>query len=224
VSGCRGVIASAPITLTDLEATGPLISVPQTLQFTSSTALNIITAAAGPAAAAAAAKQLSDTQIIAAALAHELHNMQGSFWQPYLASLPPQPPNPWLLLDQQEVLAAVEPYSQQLAAAKAGTAADWVAATAAERQQQIVAAAEVKLLLGDDLGVSQADVLAALGQVTSRSLVSGSSSGMCPVIDLVNHHAAAGAPMLQLDDNDRLMMTVLPLREVRCMVSLRLCC
>jgi hypothetical protein len=153
--------------------------------------------------------------------------MQGSFWQPYLASLPPQPPNPWLLQDHQQVLAAVEPYSQQLAEAKAGTAADWVAATAAEQQQQVIAAAEIKLLLGDDLGISQADVLAALGQVTSRSLVSGSSSGMCPVIDLVNHNAAAGAPMLQLDDAEQLTMTVLPMREVSCMASVRLaklCC
>lgn len=72
------------------------------------------------------------------------------------------------------------------------------------------------LLLGTDLGISQQDVLLALGQVTSRSLASGSSGGMCPVIDLLNHQASAGAPMLQLDDRDQLTMTVLPLLHVSC--------
>lgn len=214
VSGCRGVVAVAPITLGDLDATGPLISVPQALQFTSSTARSIIAAAAGPPAAAAAAEQLSDTQLIAAALAHELHHAASSSWRPYLASLPPSPPNPWLLTSTEQILAALQPYQQQHLSS-AADASDWVAATAAARQQQLAAAAEVEAFLGSALGVSQQDVLSALGQVTSRSLVSGSSSGMCPVIDLVNHHAGASAPMLQLSDADVLMMTVLPLRQVR---------
>lgn len=212
VSGCRGIVAAAPIALDDLDARGPLISVPQALQFTSSTAHGIITAAAGPPAAAAAAEQLSDTQLIAAALAHELHHAASSSWYPYLSSLPLSPPNPWLMTSTEQILAALQSYQQHLSAADAS---DWVAATAAARQQQLATAAEVDALLGSALGVSLQDVLSALGQVTSRSLVSGSSSGMCPVIDLVNHHASASAPMLQLSDADVLTMTVLPLREVR---------
>jgi hypothetical protein len=193
--------------------------VPQQLQFTSQAALGIISNAAGAAAAAAAAAaQLSDTQLIAAALAFELQQAEQSSWQPYLQSLPAQPPNPWLLTDPEQVWGAIQPYEQQLAAAAstaaASTAADWAAATAAARQQQLAAAAAVEVLLSDALGISQHDVMLALGHVTSRSLVSGSSSGMCPVIDLVNHHAAASAPMLQLDDRDQLVMTVLPLSQV----------
>jgi hypothetical protein len=162
---------------------------------------------------------LSDTQLIAAALAHELRKVSSnssSRWQPYLTSLPPQPPNPWLLSDPDKVSAAVEPFRHHIAAAaEAASAAgvDWVAAVAVARQQQLSAAAAVEVLLGRDLGISQGDLMLALGQVTSRSLVSGSSSGMCPVIDLVNHHEAASAPMLQLDDHDQLTMTVLPLIE-----------
>lgn len=209
-------MAAAAISLEDLDATGPLISVPQQLQFTSSTALDIIQhSSTATSLAAAAQQQLSDTQLIAAALAHELHNTYRSSWQPYLASLPQQPPNPWLLTDPDQVLAAVEPYQQRLADAATTSVQDWVAAVTAARQEQLAAAAAVEALLGAALGISQHDVLTALGHVTSRSLVSGSSSGMCPVIDLVNHHASASAPMLQLDDSDTLVMTVLPLREVR---------
>lgn len=71
VSGCRGIISTAPISLDDLDAHGPIISVPQQLQFTSTVAIDIISKAAGPAPAAAAAEQLSNSQLIAAALAHE---------------------------------------------------------------------------------------------------------------------------------------------------------
>jgi hypothetical protein len=49
-------------------------------------------------------------------------------------------------------------------------------------------------------------------QVRSRCLSSGSSSGMLPFIDLLNHYADARPPMLQLDDEDRLVMTVAHVR------------
>ena len=186
------------------------MSVPQQLQFTATAALDIIRTAAGPDAADAAAEQLSHSQLLAAALAHELNHKQASFWQPYLATLPAEPPNPWLLTDPDQVSAALKPYQQHAAVA----AEDWATATAAKRQQQLQAAAAVEALLGDALGVSQRDVITAMGHVTSRSLGSGSSSGMCPVIDLLNHVATAGAPMLQLDDRDQLVMTVLPMKEV----------
>jgi hypothetical protein len=89
-----------------------------------------------------------------------------------------------------------------------------VEATAQQRQQMIAASRKVEQLLGPALGVTSEQVLQALGHVASRSLTSGSSSGLVPFIDLINHGAEAMGPMLQLDDNDKLVMTVLPIRNV----------
>jgi hypothetical protein len=80
----------------------------------------------------------------------------------------------------------------------------------------LAAAQQAEQLLGPALGISADQILQALGHVASRSLTSGSSSGLVPFIDLINHGSEAMGPMLQLDDNDKLVMTVLPIRNVSC--------
>uniref|UniRef100_A0A383WCJ6 SET domain-containing protein n=1 Tax=Tetradesmus obliquus TaxID=3088 RepID=A0A383WCJ6_TETOB len=208
-SGCRGIVAGQDISLQDLEA-GPLISVPQALQFTSTQALNIIEQHAGSALAAAAAEQLSSSQLTAVALAHELQHEANSSWGPYLQTLPSKPPCPWLLTSPQQIAECIAPYS---AARGPAAVAGWAEATAQQRQQMLDASNEAVQLLGPSLGITAELVLQALAHVASRSLTSGSSSGLVPFIDLVNHGAEAMGPMLQLDDNDRLVMTVLPIRN-----------
>jgi hypothetical protein len=78
----------------------------------------------------------------------------------------------------------------------------------------LAAAQQAEQLLGPALGITAEQILQALGHVASRSLTSGSSSGLVPFIDLINHGVEAMGPMLQLDDNDKLVMTVLPIRHV----------
>lgn len=63
-------------------------------------------------------------------------------------------------------------------------------------------------------------LLWALGQVGSRSLSTGDSGGLVPGIDLLNCSLQARPPMLQLDDADRLVMTVLPIRGAWCTLLL----
>jgi hypothetical protein len=189
----------------------PLVSVPQDLQFTSKQALRIIEQHAGSALAATAAEQLSSSQLIAAALAHELQHAASSCWGPYVRTLPQQPPCPWLLSSPQQLEECIQPHrSARGEAAVAG----WAEATAKRRQQMLKASSEAEQLLGSALGITAEQVLQALGHVASRSLTSGSSSGLVPFIDLINHGEEAMGPMLQLDDDDQLVMTVLPIRNV----------
>lgn len=209
-SKCRGIVAVKPITLCDLEA-GPLVSVPQELQLSGTWALGLIQQHAVQEAAAAAADQLSDSHLIAAALAHELNGIASSWWRPYLQLLPQQPPSPWLLTTDQQVAASIEPYK---ATHGAEAVEHWPAAVKRHRQHMLEAADQVVQLLGPALGISQHQVLYALAHVASRSLSSGRNSGLVPLIDLINQGPAARAPMLQLDDNDKLVMTVLPIRDV----------
>lgn len=233
-SRCRGAITTQPISLEDLEA-GPLVSVPQDLQFTSRCALELIRLHSNSHELVAVAQdQLTDSQLIAAALAYHSKQLlsfsstivlgsssssSSDFWRPYILSLPAQPPNPWLLQDSHKVSAALEPYATSRGSA---AVAGWAEAVADYRQQMLTAASEVEQLLGDMLQITQSDIMAALGQVMSRSLTSGSSSsGLVPFVDLLNHVAGARAPMLQLDDNDKLVITVLPIHNVS---LLRLSC
>ena len=49
--------------------------------------------------------------------------------------------------------------------------------------------------------------------MASRSLTAGAAaSGLVPYVDLLNHHPDGRPPMLQLDEQDRLVLTVVPIR------------
>ena len=50
---------------------------------------------------------------------------------------------------------------------------------------------------------SHKDTTSLSSQVSSRSLGSGSSSGLVPYMDLLNHSPKARPPMLRLDDDDK---------------------
>lgn len=239
-SRCRGVIAAQAIGLDELER-GPLISVPQALQITSRHAGDLVDRLSNNASAAAAAQQqLSDGQLVAAALAYHCKQMQqgpstlpnnlnsssssssssiccSSFWRPYISTLPKEPPNPWLLQSPEQVTALIEPY-----AISRGTAAiaGFAEAVADYRQQMLHSAAEVGQSLGEILGITVHDIMTAAGHLQSRSLTSSGSSGLVPFVDMLNHSATARAPMLQLDDNDKLMITVLPIYNVSALVLL----
>jgi hypothetical protein len=187
--------------------------VPQELQLTSKHALRIINQHASRALAAAAADQLSNSQLIAAALAREVQHATSSWWGPYVQSLPSEPPCPWLISCPQQLEVWMQPYRTATGPA---AVEHWQEAVTQQRQQMQAAAQQAEQLLGAALGISAEQVLQALGHVASRSLTSGSSSGLVPFIDLINHGSEAMGPMLQLDDNDKVVMTVLPIRNVSC--------
>eukprot|EP00955_Chlamydomonas_euryale_P035651 350192-Chlamydomonas_euryale.AAC.5 len=88
----------------------------------------------------------------------------------------------------------------------------WRAAAADERARYDEYTEEVHELFGRSLGLSRDDVLWGLGHAASRSLGSGTSSGMVPYLDLLNHCPDARPPMLQLDDADRMVMTATNVR------------
>eukprot|EP00877_Chromochloris_zofingiensis_P013657 jgi/Chrzof1/8545/Cz03g15050.t1 len=214
--GTRGVMAAKPITLTDLEA-GPVISIPQSLQFSRVHAEQVITNCLPQAQqgmqAKAALSMLDGVQLLSAALAYEYQQGDTSFWYPYLQLLPSTAPSPSLLSPQQLQL-DLQRYGAR--------AANWGPAVAQHRDVMHTRAAAVAAAVGSILqGIDLDTVLWAMGLIQSRSLTSGSYSGLLPYIDLLNHSASARAPMLQLDDNDALVMTVVPIRhdEAHCMIA-----
>ncbi|KXZ48405.1 hypothetical protein GPECTOR_28g812 [Gonium pectorale] len=91
----------------------------------------------------------------------------------------------------------------------------WAAAVEAARRRYRGLAEEVLEVVGPDAAALRVDpdgLMWALGQVVSRSLGSGRSSGLLPFIDMANHHAAARPPMMMLDDADRLVFAVTSIR------------
>uniref|UniRef100_A0A7S3R8Z4 SET domain-containing protein n=1 Tax=Dunaliella tertiolecta TaxID=3047 RepID=A0A7S3R8Z4_DUNTE len=84
----------------------------------------------------------------------------------------------------------------------------WEAAVGAARAEHEAACQDALDVCGAQLGLGLEDMRWGLGQVISRSLMSGNVCGLVPLIDLLNHHPEARPPMLQLDDNDQLVMTV----------------
>lgn len=215
-SGVRGIIAAAEVTLTELEASGPLLVVPERLVLGSARALEALTAAAGRGAAEDAAAALPDATLAAAALAVEMADPV-SDWRPYLATLPHMPPCPWLQtgcataagVDDGTSLARI------VSARGLSAVAGWGDAAAAAAADADAAAAAGAALLGGHLGVSAAELRTALGHVASRSLASGGRAGLVPGVDLINHDARARAPMLTLRDDDSLAITVVPILGVR---------
>eukprot|EP00775_Hariotina_reticulata_P009652 gene9652-9812_t len=111
-----------------LEQHGPVIVIPQHLQFTEQQAKDIIHGCCGDKLAEMAHRQLSQVQLLAAGLAHLLTHTSSSHsqdWQPYLQTLPTEPDNPWLMSDPADVSSYIEAYvnSGRLSSA---AASDWL--------------------------------------------------------------------------------------------------
>ncbi|GIL64069.1 hypothetical protein Vafri_18045 [Volvox africanus] len=176
----------------------------------------------------------------ACCLAVERAKGSESFWLPYVRTLPDMPPNPWLLtgaelaevLEQMTEVAATrtklaEADSTTAEAAEAaeamlgwsggpvGCRTKWTAAVETARRRYGAMAAEVLEVVGADSGQLRLDeegLMWALGQVVSRSLGSGCSAGLLPLIDMANHDSAARPPLMMLDDQDRLVFAVTSIR------------
>ena len=243
-SGCRGIVSSAPITLEDLEAgpiisipVGLHFTDKTALSLISQHAGEVTAAAAeGKLSsthliAAALAQELSKLNSSSSSRDTSSSSSTGSstgssssspgsnsssFWTTYLRTLPAPPPNPWLLTQPNQLAAAIAPYA---ASQGSEAVAYWPEATAEYRQQMLQTSKVIAALLqptshGFPPGPEIDQIMVALGHVTSRMLSSSNSSGLLPYIDLLNHGPGAAAPMLQLDDNDNLAVTVLPIKNV----------
>lgn len=129
--------------------------------------------------------RLDPTLLLALLLATERGKGPASYWQPYIAALPEEPPCGWAL-GESDLAAALATLGRQ--------ADGWeplVRAAAAAVQQQCDAAAGA---YGPALGVTAADVRWALGQVVSRAFGSGDDLALLPLIDSCNHGQFADQP------------------------------
>lgn len=137
-----------------------------------------------PAAADAAAstqqqqhlqQHLTPTEALAAALAHERARGAASPWHTYIASLPPDPPCPWLLPPGQGLAGAV---AAALAGASGqgqaegqarggggGLQGEWEAAVCAARAEHEAGCSVVLGVCGSRLGLAHEEVMWGLGQV-----------------------------------------------------------
>ncbi|GLC50640.1 hypothetical protein PLESTB_000402200 [Pleodorina starrii] len=114
-----------------------------------------------------------------------------------------------------EAEAAAADSSVGWSAGAGGCRAGWAAAVEAARRRYGAMADEVLEVVGGDssrLKLDREGLMWALGQVVSRSLGSGRSSGLLPYIDMANHHSAARPPMMMLDEQDRLVFAVTSIR------------
>jgi hypothetical protein len=152
--------------------------VPKDLHLENTAALKLLESWMGPAAAADAAAGMSSAALVAVALAYEKALGAASRWAPYIASLPEEPPAPWLL--PREALAAAA------AAAIAGrgggggeggcTVSEWVAAAKARRSEVEEEVTRACLALAD--AAAAADAARHLGSRTAGS-TSGSGGDTC---------------------------------------------
>jgi hypothetical protein len=119
-------------------------------------------------------QRLQPPLLLALLLAYERSKGPGSFWYPYIASLPDEPPCGWFAALQQQ-----QQQQQQ-------STPDAVAAAAAAVLAKCRAAAAI---YGPALGgcICTTDVVWAYGQVVSRSFGDGRGMGMAPLIDMLNH-------------------------------------
>lgn len=178
--GCRGVVAGEAIE--DVDA---LIAVPGNLNMTAQAACTQLQ----PMLAAGGAKsieRLGGILQLSVLLAHERSKGQSSYWHPYIAVLPQQPPNAWMM-EEAELLAAL----QQLGPAAAG----WGPAVLEARQTVDSQAAAVGREYGRILsGVDKVGMRWAMGQVLSRCFGAEGDLRLAPFIDVCNHHRYAASP------------------------------
>ncbi|PNH11431.1 hypothetical protein TSOC_001791, partial [Tetrabaena socialis] len=195
--GCRGVISTEPLPLELLEST-PLIVVPERLYMSSDAARALLSGlSAKRFALSLFERELPSPTQLALLLAAERGKGDGSFWAPYIRSLPHDVPCAWAL-GQRELDAA-------LAALGPAAVEDvWVAAVEAARVGVRRKAEAAVQRYGRHLGVEVEDVVWAMGQVLSRSFGRDPHIGLAPYIDLLNHRAGSPLPGGFLDEQDGL--------------------
>ncbi len=100
--GCRGVIATEAISVTDLQD-NPLVATPETLYMTSEAARNLLQRVRRPSSIFRLGREppLGGVWELALLLAYERQKGEDSFWAPYINTLPTQPPCAWLMDAQQ---------------------------------------------------------------------------------------------------------------------------
>ncbi|KAF6261924.1 hypothetical protein COO60DRAFT_1636458 [Scenedesmus sp. NREL 46B-D3] len=132
-------------------------------------------------------ERLQPALLLALLLAYERSKGPDSFWYPYIASLPNEPPCGWFT--------ALQHQQQQQQQQPSGTTPVEVSAAASAVVTKCRAAAA---MYGPALGgcVSADDVVWAYGQVVSRAFGSGRDVAFAPLIDMLNHQLASSQPQL----------------------------
>ena len=190
--GARGLVAAAPLSAARARA-GPLAVVPARCVLDGRAAVSVSSAAV-PARVREAAPldTLDDGALVTLLLARERARGPASFWAPYLASLPAEPPCAWW--GDEAARAA------KVAACRACASAGERAAWAAELERAAAYAARVARGMGADygdaLGVDARALEWSLATLSSRSMGGQARPCLVPLLDLVNHdcswHAFTG--------------------------------
>lgn len=200
----------------------PLISIPKKLHLDNQRAMLILDESLG---GEGLHSELSQVQSVALALAIERRRSEGSFYRAYLASLPSNPPCPWLyisLADTDEAILRVISNNGVREGLWLKAENSWIGALRDSRSHFESLADEIiqvtrpssrsvrPTTIASTIDIQE--VLWCLAQVVSRSLGSGDASGLVPYCDLLNHDSSARPPMLQLSDMresyDQLVITV----------------
>lgn len=139
-----------------------------------------------------------------AQLAHERLDGDASFYHPYIAALPEQPPCAWMLTPhelQQRLDFLAGPLDE-------ATRAAWLAEVQRYREAMERHAEGAVQRYGRFFPLTASDFLWAMGHVLSRSFASTPSLSLIPLVDLCNHRAGADHPealAIGGDDADRCM-------------------
>jgi hypothetical protein len=139
-------------------------------------------------------QRLQPPLLLALLLAFERSRGPDSFWYPYIANLPAEPPCGWF--------AALQQQQQQQQQQPAGATPDEVAAAAAAVASKCAAAAA---MYGPALGgcISTDDVVWAYGQFVSRAFGQGRDVAFAPLIDMLNHQpVSSGAGLAHWQHSD----------------------
>ena len=139
-----------------------------------------------------------------AQLAHERLDGDASFYHPYIAALPEQPPCAWMLTPhelQQRLDSLVGTLDE-------ATKAAWLGEVQRYREAMERHAEGAVQRYGRFFPLTASDFLWAMGHVLSRSFASTPSLSLIPLVDLCNHRAGADHPeglAIGGDDADRCM-------------------
>jgi len=196
LTGTRGIIAKSLIDEDELKG-GPLIAIPDSLRMNAAVSQLRLTPIINLLELPPLTK-FSDSIQTSLLLAFEKQKGSGSFWAPYIATLPESPSCAWQLPENElriEIVllpSHIKDSNDCLQKAKL---------LALGYRQEIE---EVLEDYGDALGLGFDDLEWALGHVHSRAY--GDDSSLIPVVDLLNHHAAA-MPPLGMTSDDSIPMT-----------------
>jgi len=196
LTGTRGIIAKQLISEEELKG-GPLIAIPNSLRMNAAASQLRLTPVINLLELPPITK-FSDCLQTSLLLAFEKQKGSESFWAPYIAMLPATPSCAWMLPENELRIELVLLPSHIKDSEDCLRKAELLAM---EYRQEIEEALED---YGDALGLEFDDVQWALGHVHSRSY--GDDCSLIPILDLINHHAAA-MPLLGVTSDDKIPMT-----------------